>query len=102
MAKRKDGKEEWREPGSGLSGCGEGLSCLVELVGCGLGCMVPTMVLLMIIGLGVSSKAKPVQRFGANMVARIQGMRQKSIRRFQVIPTSRRSRVTFSSPSRCC
>ena len=102
MAKRNDGKEQRREPGSGLSGCGESLGCLIELVGCGLGCIVPTMVLLMIIGLGVGSIAKPVQRFGANMVARIQGMRQKSIRRFQVIPTSRRSRVTFSSPFRSC
>lgn len=80
MANKDNGKGQWKDVGSGFDDWGEGLGCLVDLVGCGLGCMVPTLLFLVVAIFGVGATKKPVQRFGTQIVARVQRMRLKFLR----------------------
>ena len=80
MANNNNGKKDWRDVGSGIDGCADGLGCLLDLIGCGLGCIVPTMVMAILLVGGISWKAKPMKRFGTQIAAKIQRFRLRPIK----------------------
>ena len=57
----------------------EGVGCLIELAF--VGCMVPTVLFIVVVGFGAGVAKKPMQRFGTQMVTRVQRMRQRPIKR---------------------
>ena len=84
MMDRKDKKQDnkpnyydnrWYESNSFWDGIG----CLLDLAF--LGCMVPTVLFVVVVGFGAGVAKKPVQRFGTQMVARVQRMRQRPTKR---------------------
>ncbi|MEI7986203.1 MAG: hypothetical protein WCI55_11305 [Armatimonadota bacterium] len=55
-------------------------SCLIELLLAGIGCIVPTMGMAILLVGGISWKAKPMKRFGTQIVAKIQRLRLRPIK----------------------
>ena len=82
MAKKKD--DQWREPGSWLEGCGwEGFGCLFEILLSGIGCVVPTLLVVACV-VGYGARTKPVSQFGNQLVARVQRLRQRPSKRVRL------------------
>ncbi|MEI8281811.1 MAG: hypothetical protein WCG75_05350 [Armatimonadota bacterium] len=57
----------------------DGIGCLLDLAF--LGCVVPTVLFVVVVGFGAGVAKKPVQRFGTQIVARVQRMRQRPTKR---------------------